>query len=144
LRTLFLTFLFSITLLFAGTGDENLKIKILKKIVSGIHNSDSMKLWSDDYHILKAFSDDDVYHVTMKCESADIIILKEKENLPSYCVHQHIFVLSYKLLNDIPKSFGAFFWKKGRPNIVFIEPRVKENSLELSIEMKPYVEEKVW
>jgi len=144
LRKLIGILLFSITLLFAGIGDENLKIKILKKIVSGIQNSDSMRLWSDDYHILKAFSDDEKYHVAMRCENADIIILKEKEHLPSHCVHQHIFVLSYKLLNDIPKSFGAFFWKKGRPNIVFIEPRVKENSLELTVEMEPYIEEKVW
>jgi hypothetical protein len=52
--------------------------------------------------------------------------------------------LDYYLLDKIPQSFGAFFWKKGRPNIVFIKPRLKQQSLELSSELKPYIEEQVW
>ncbi len=144
MKTILITFFLSLTLLFAGSGDDNLKIKILQKIVTGIENSENMKIWSDNIQIKEAFHAAGRHEVTSECQNADILILQSKENLPSECKKHHVFVLSYKLLNDIPESFGAFFWKKGRPNIVFIEPRVKKNSLELSVEMEPYIETKVW
>lgn len=136
--------IFSTVLLFAGSGDSKLKIEILKKVVTGIQYNETMKIWSDDPKIMAAFHSAKQFNVAGRCEEADIIILKDKENLPEVCLRANVFVLNYKLLNDIPKSFGAFFWKKGRPNIVLIEPRVKKCDIALSEELLAYVEEKVW
>lgn len=44
----------------------------------------------------------------------------------------------------MPQSFGALFWKKGRPNIVIIAPRAKERAIEISQKLNEYVEEKIW
>ena len=131
------------TLLFAGDGG-GLKVEILKKIVSGIENSEKMKIWSDDPQIMVAFRSGEQFNATGECKEADIVILAKKENLLKECLNRNIFVLSYELLIDVPESFGAFFWKKGRPNIVFIEPRLKESALELSTELMPYMEDRVW
>jgi hypothetical protein len=36
------------------------------------------------------------------------------------------------------------FWKKGRPNIVIIEPRIKEQNISISKKLDIYKEEKIW
>ena len=144
MKKLLAALLFPTALLFAGDGSGGLKMEILKKIVSGIENGEKMKVWSDDPRIMTAFREPKLLDVVDGCMEADIVILEKKENLPKECLSRNIFVLSYKLLIDIPESFGAFFWKKGRPNIVFIESRVRENTLELSEELMPYMEERVW
>jgi hypothetical protein len=47
-------------------------------------------------------------------------------------------------LKEIPKSFGSMFWKKGRPNIVLIESRIKEQKISISKELEIYIEERIW
>ena len=55
-----------------------------------------------------------------------------------------IFALNYNILYDFNNAFGAFFWKKGRANIVIIEPRAKKLNILISKELEEYTEERVW
>ncbi|MEA3330063.1 MAG: hypothetical protein U9Q29_00010 [Campylobacterota bacterium] len=134
----------SITLLFASNSSDELKLKILKNIISGIENSKPMTVWSDDEEIMSAFYLSKKFVVVDRYEDAKMIILSKKSNLPKRRRGKHIFVLDYNLLYEIPESIGAFFWKKGRPNIVFLKSRIEEQSLKLSANLKPYLEEKLW
>jgi len=84
------------------------------------------------------------YIIVKDANQSDIIILNSASSLKNSTKKENIFVLKYNLLNRFPQSFGAFFWKKGRPNIVFIKPRVKRLHLKLSNDLKEYEEEKVW
>jgi len=103
-----------------------------------------LRIWSDNDAINDAFIMAKEQQVVSTCNAADIIILEDEKALPKSCLDGNIFVLSYELLNKMPQSFGAFFWKKGRPNIVFIESRIKAHGLILSDSLIPYVEERVW
>ena len=137
-------FLFFTSLLFANDPSDKLRVEIIKNIVLGIKNSEPMSVWSDDGKIMKALRSSDEFKVVDNCRDAGLIILNDKSSLPKNINQKHIFVLKYSLLHKIPDSFGAFFWKKGRPNIVFIKPRVQKQSLKLSTNLKPYIEDKVW
>jgi len=55
-----------------------------------------------------------------------------------------VFVLDYNLLSKIPESFGAFFFKKGRANIVLLAPVLKKQNIKVSKALDEYVEEKIW
>lgn len=136
--------LFFTTLLSASSSSQELKIRVLKSIVTGIENSEPMTIWSDDKKIMNAFTSQSKFSVADDCKDAKMIILSSKSNLPKNCKNKHIFVLDYELLYEIPDSFGAFFWKKGRPNIVFIKPRVDKQALKLTSSLEPYVEERLW
>jgi len=143
LKSLLFLLLF-VSSLFCDSLSDKLRVDIVKNIVLGIKNSEPMSIWSDDSKIMKALRLSNEFKVVNSCSDADLIILKDKSSLPKNINQKHIFVLKYSLLHKIPDSFGAFFWKKGRPNIVFIKPRLKQQSLELSSELKPYIEEQVW
>jgi len=138
-----LIFLLS-ALLLSASDTSNLQVKILEKIISDVTLNKSLAVWSDDKGILDRLKSHSRLIVKNRCEDANIIILKDKANLTKECTSKHIFVLNYQLLSDIPQSFGALFWKKGRPNIVILNPRIKAQSIQISNNLKPYLEEKVW
>ncbi|MCD4668385.1 MAG: hypothetical protein K8R44_07345 [Sulfurimonas sp.] len=140
---LIITFLLSALFLFASDSNH-LKVKILENILSEISINEPIKIWSDDVKILTEFKHSSKFKTTTKCGDANIIVLQRKKNLTPKCRRKHIFVLSYDLLSDIDNSFGALFWKKGRPNIIILQPRVKAQSIAVSKNLDPYLEEKIW
>ncbi len=137
-------FLFSVVFVGASPTSDALKARILNTIISGVEHTKVLKIWSDNKKITEALYNMKKYKIVLTCKEADIIILEKKENLSSLCLNRNIFVLNYNLLTEIPQSFGAFFWKKGRPNIVFIESRLEKRGLHLSNKLTPYIEERVW
>jgi len=120
------------------------QVKILEKVVSEISINKQIKIWSDDKNIINELRKSNKFITTKNCQDATFIILKNKENLSNICNSTHIFVLNYKLLSELPQSFGALFWKKGRPNIVIVEPRIKAQNIKVTNNLRPYLEEKVW
>ena len=143
MKIIIITFLL-VSSLFAHHCNMNLKIQILENICSGIENIENMKIYSNDSEIQQSFEKSKKFHVVKSFKEAQIIILTKDTKLVKEFPNKHIFVLKYNLLEKIPNSFGAFFWKKGRPNIVFIKPRLQEQSLKLSSDLEHYIEEKIW
>jgi len=139
-----LIFLFLSLTLFASNGNGKIKAQILEKILSGVYLKSEMVVWSDDKKLLSILEENANFTISRNFENATIIILNDKKNLQKNYSNKNIFVLKYNLLFDIPQSFGSFFWKKGRPNIVLINPRIKKSSIEISKELEPFLEEKVW
>ena len=139
-KYLFLLLVLTLPLL----ADIDAEMKILDYIVKNINNNSWHKIWSDDAKIEHAFGELG-YDAVSNAKDADLIILKEASSLKDEKhIKGKVFVLNYDLLDEIPQSFGAFFWKKGRPNIVFIAPRVENEHLKLSQELQEYEEERVW
>ncbi len=130
--------------LFLSASSIKHQVKILEKVVSEISLDEKIIIWSDDKDILAQLKNNNRFKTTPQCQNASIIVLKEKKELSSICSKAHVFVLNYELLSDIPQSFGALFWKKGRPNIVILEPRIKTQNIRVSLNLEPYLEEKIW
>jgi len=141
MKFLFLSIL-SALLLSASSVDS--QVKILEKIISEISVNKQITIWSDDKEILSKIKNHKKFITTTACKKANFVILKDKKYLSKVCNDTHVFVLNYKLLSDIPKSFGALFWKKGRPNIVILESRIKKQNIKISKNLEPYLEDKIW
>ena len=141
MKFLFLSIL-SALLLSASSVDS--KVKILEKIISEISVNKQITIWSDDKEILSKIKNHKKFITTTACKKANFVILKDKKYLSKVCNDTHVFVLNYKLLSDIPQSFGALFWKKGRPNIVILESRIKKQNIKISKNLEPYLEDKIW
>jgi hypothetical protein len=139
-----LIFIFSIFVLSARDNENNLRSQILHKVCTEISINKKLKVWSDNKDVLFHLKKYDELNTVDSCEKASFIILQDSNKLSKACESKHIFVLDYNLLSVVPKSFGAFFWKKGRPNIVIIEPRIKAQSIKISTALQEYLEEKVW
>ncbi len=141
---LFLLSILSVILLSASDNSQALKIQILEKILTEVSIDKEIKIWSDNQNILDGFKNSSKFKTVDECTDANIIILDKQMTLSDDCKKKYIFVLRYNLLNDIKESFGALFWKKGRPNIVILQPRIKAQSIKVSKALSPYLEERVW
>lgn len=145
MKTLILFLFLTITSL-ASDERVDIKAQILEKILANVSIEGTITIWTDDEELLLAFRKSGFLIVTDDCAAATLIVVAHKKNIQDDedCKNKPVFVLNYELLKDIPKSFGAFFWKKGRPNIVIIEPRTQLQNIRISSELAAYKEEKVW
>jgi len=143
MKALLLVLLLALSLL-SSDSSLDLEVKILEKIISEVSLNKEKIIWSDNKKICKAIEKKGLIKTTPECNKATIVVLKDIKNLPQECANSVIFVLDYELLSKIPKSFGAFFWKKGRPNIVILKSRLKSLFIQVSNDLDPYLEDKVW
>lgn len=77
---------------------------------------------------------------TGNCFAADIIVAEHLEGLPAGCLDKPLFASRYRLFREHEEIVGAFFWQKGRPNIVFSAGRLQQRGITLSAEFTPYIE----
>jgi len=141
MKYLLLYILSSITLLAADT--NLLRTKIVETIMNEVSINANMLIWSDNTTLQTNLKINNKLNVVNDCQSASILII-ETNNLPKECKDKHIFALNYKLLVEVDNSFGALFWKKGRPNIIILKPRADKQSIEIKKGLEPYLEEKIW
>ncbi len=118
------------------------KDKIIMMIMDNIYTSEQKVIYFDDKKMAEVFSKK--YEIASSCENSNFIILSKKTELPNKCKEKNIFVLRYDLLYDIPQGFGAFFFKKGRANIILLKNKLKKHGIETSKELEPYLEDRVW
>lgn len=144
MKTVSILFFLTIAL-FASDNKDIMRAQILEKIISNISINETVTVWSDNKELLAELKKSTHIITSNDCAKATVIILENKEKIhDDACKNKPVFVLEYNLLKELPKSFGAFFWKKGRPNIVIIEPRIASQNISVSKELMVYVEEKVW
>lgn len=80
----------------------------------------------------------DKFTLTDSCKKADIAIMTQSE-IPYDCRKKIVFGTRYRHLN---KKFviGAFFWQKGRPNIVFDRAKLRSKNIQLPASLEEFVE----
>ncbi len=96
------------------------KVYIYKKIPSVLKYPNSMKIVKD-------------------CALADIVLLSSIQNIPKECKGKVFFGSRYKHLKN-PQVVGAFFWQKGRPNILFYKNRLEKYHITLDKSYDKYIE----
>lgn len=82
--------------------------------------------------------------ITDKVDKANIIILGIDGWRGKKTGDKPIIVLEYSLLKKYPTAIGAYYWQKGRPNIVMLEPRLHRMRIKLPKEFEKYTESKIW
>jgi len=78
--------------------------------------------------------------LSLTCEQADIIILNTLSRLPDNCKNKLIFTNNYKTYRNHEDIVGAFFWQKGRPNIVFRQKVLHKKNILLNASFRKYIE----
>jgi len=74
-------------------------------------------------------------------EDADILLLSKTKNIDTKTMK---FVTNYQLLKHYKKSaVGGFYWKKGRPNIIFLKKNLDKYHISLPQSMQEYVEDEL-
>lgn len=123
--------------LFVFADDISIEEKIYEKIFKAITHQENTRIYVDgDIPSLDLKSK--VFTLTDSCKKADIVVMTQSE-LPYECHHKIVFGTRYRHLRKA-YVIGAFFWQKGRPNIVFDKNKLKQHYIELDPSLSEYIE----
>lgn len=128
--------------LLAQESDLKLHAKMMDKLATDIINKEQTTICDPTYgrsyspYLKRA-------QMLNTCSDGDIAIVSSASQIQGH-KNQIIIVTNYNLLNTIPEAIGAFYWQKGRPNLVFIRSRLIEKQVRLSSEYIKLVDERVY
>jgi hypothetical protein len=118
--------------------DTDLAIKIYNSIALECTQKKEPKIYL--HGELESLYDTDVFNRTYECADADFVITDTLKMLPQSCDGKIIFTNKYRLFMQEERILGAFFWQKGRPNIIFDKKRLERDNITLSPSFNKYIE----
>ena len=121
------------------------EIELEAKIIANIAASsmkEKIKLFIPKISQLEKKFYSKYFDITEDCNSANFVFDKGKSSkLECTKSNKLFFTNKYKKLIANSKYYGAFFWNKSRPNIVFIKQRLINHGVQLPSEYKQFVED---
>ena len=100
-----------------------------------------VKVFVSDRKFLKLKKDTEKIKFVNTCQDADIIVCKDIKNLPKECRNKIILCTRYRSYKRSDSAFGAIFWQKGRPNLIFSAKSIKERGIRLPNSFRKYIDE---
>jgi len=98
---------------------ENYELKLYQNILPTLFQKESLHIYMQDIEQINLFKHSTILKTVDKCSDADLIIGKNFDDLSPECQDKPIFTTSYRSFRDTKNAFGAFYWRKGRPQIQF-------------------------
>jgi len=126
-----------------NASEKEYATKIIKNLVEVIDKSNT-SVWIDDDSDVTGLLELKQLNVVKTCKNAKVLILSSDKSIPKHCISKPVLVLDYDLLEKHSNAVSAFFWQKGRPNIVFLKKRLQHFSISLPSTYDKYVEEQIW
>ena len=111
--------------------DTKYELKLYQNILPIIFEKEVLFVFTQDEEQLNIIKDSSVFTVVKNCAESDLIIGKEFDKLPTECLDKPIFATSYRSFVNSQNSFGAFYWRKGRPQIKFKLENIEKYNLDL-------------
>lgn len=122
---------------------SNLEVekKIYTSIIHAVFPNKHIRLWTDSKEKKSFLGSIDGVTLVQESDDADFLILQHTSQIKSHGIK---FATNYKVLryyqNDI---IGGFYWQKGRPNILFLKPYLKQHHINLPSSLDTYVESSI-
>ena len=113
---------------------SQIKAQIILNIARLVTHKKIVKIYVDDPSFLDIFKNNNDIKRVSNCFQADVVITKNSQNIKKQCKKKQINIISttykdYKQNSDI--DFGAFFWQKGRPNMLINSKIIQKRSISL-------------
>ena len=125
----------SFILLFGG----EYELRLYEKVLPMLYNEKTIKVFPD-YTTKSDLEKSTVLNVVDNCYEADVLIGKKFHNMRDGCEAKPIFATSYKSYKKHKSVIGAFYWRKGRPQISFRKDNIKKFNLTLPDSLKRYAQ----
>jgi len=124
-------FLLTVLNIFANNSYE---VKLYEKILPNIFDKKVLKVFIDK-NMKDILQYSDKFKIVKNCNDADLII--GNQTLPTDCKKPR-FSNSYRCFLKCKNSFGAFYWRKGRPQIKFKIKEIERFNLVLPNSLRKY------
>ncbi len=134
MRKLLLIAIFISTIGFAN--ELEVSTKIIDKISHALIKKDVIKVVVIGEKEKKIVANSILMKSVTECEEADMVL----SNGTITCIDKIVFLTSYKVFKKNKQVMGAFFWQKGRPNIIFRKEILAHHKIILPKEFDKYIE----
>ena len=126
--------------------DTKSTLNIYHEIFSSLVGEKNINVYTKDEELRHVFQYSKKIVLSDNIESATIIVVSAKADLISLKkeflenrAKTIIFTTNYRLLHESNNIVGAFYWKKGRSQLLFIKPRLDKYNIHLAPKYKPFV-----
>jgi len=118
--------------------DLRLESSIYYAIFKEITHNERPKIYMyENIPSIKKF--DSRFELVKDCNDSDVVILTHIEDIRKECQEKILFGTRYQTLN-YKSVVGAFFWQKGRPNILFYKTRLDQHNITLNKHFEKYID----
>lgn len=122
------------------------EIELEAKIIFNIASTsikDTIKLFIPKISSIERNVYSKYFSITTECKNANFIYINKniKNEINCDTKDKIFFTNNYKKLLVNAQYYGAFFWQKSRPNIVFIKNRLKKYKIDLPKNYDKYIED---
>jgi len=131
-----LTLFFTFTLLNA---QSNYELKLYETIIPSIFKDRPIRVYLDK-DMQSILQSSKKFAILKVCDaSVNILIGNKFDNLPNSCQNKPLFATEYRTFKENRNSFGAFYWRKGRPQIKFKKSTLLRYDIHLPNSFQRYV-----
>ena len=119
-------------------GVDTLSIaKIYDSIFTQIVKRDSVSVFCDSQEYQEILFRSQHIRLVDTPQDADIILQTQFSS--RFDTNKIVFTTKYAILKKNKHIVGAFYWSKGRPQIVFIRKRLEKQHLNIASDLKKYI-----
>ena len=116
--------------------DKESTVKLYHHLFHEMTKHETIKLYIENQEYATVFKEAEHFLLVDKAEDADIILITSKseiERLKDKTLSKHtvLFTTRYRLLKSYDNIVGAFYWRKGRSQLVFIKERLENHQIKL-------------
>lgn len=118
---------------------ENYELKLYEKILPLITRKSTIKIYADNStkELLKGSK---TFIFVDNCKNAELIIGKVIDVEESTCKAKPLFATSYRAFKNSKNAIGAFYWRKGRPQLQLNKNSINEFKLYIPQKLKRYAQ----
>jgi len=117
--------------------NENYELKLYEKILPSIFKKHFLIYTDSKNKDIIEYSSN--LKMAVNCRDADLLLGKGFKNLSATCQDKPVFSTSYRSFLNNPNAIGAFYWRKGRPQIRFKADALKKYDLKLPKSLEEFV-----
>jgi hypothetical protein len=117
------------------------ELKLYEKVLPMLFTQYPIRVYADET-VRNTLLKSRKFVVVDRCDdSVAVLIGKSFPELPDICQDKPLFSTSYRTYKNMEESFGAFYWRKGRPQLRFKKERLEHFHLMLPETLQRYLEE---
>lgn len=126
---------------FLQASEIDIATQIIDKTLNSLFpNKTSVKTWADTTYHKEVIKHSENMQLANSEKEAEFYLIEKK--LPKTIKKNVlIFTTNIDLFYDNDQVIGAFYWQKGRPNLIFLRERLKKYNIKLSSEFENYIED---
>lgn len=129
--------------------DKDSTLKVYHGIFSALSSKPSIVVYTNDKEYKEIFQTSKRIFISNEVEKADIVLITNEATLKSVLKRIKVnrgnsktpilFVTNYHFLEKSDDIIGAFYWRKGRSQLLFIKKRLNQQFITLPEEYQKFM-----